>query len=205
MKHRAAYILILALIFCGLAAPAQAQPDAAPKAPVSGQDIPEWQARLELADLLAGTGRFGEAEAQYRKVLAEQPGNVAANQGLARVLAWTGRNGEAEAIFAKLPGKNLTPDDRMLLADYHIGRKEYAKAAAQLETILADRPDADDARLRLAQVLSWDGRFKESIGQYEQVLKRHPDDVQVRRKYAQVLSWAGRNEDAIRELKRTLE
>ncbi|MEF2231269.1 MAG: tetratricopeptide repeat protein [Pseudodesulfovibrio sp.] len=205
MKHRVAYILILALMLCCAAASAQSRQGPAPSSPVSGQDIPEWQARLELADLLAGTGRFGEAETQYRKVLAERPDSVAANQGLARVLAWTGRSGEAAAIFDKLPGKDLTPDDRLLLADHLIGRKEYVRAAAQLEAILAEKPDADGARLKLAQVLSWDGKLKESIDQYEQLLKRHPDDVQVRRKYAQTLSWAGRNEDAIRELKRTLD
>jgi len=204
MKH-AAGILILASILCCLAAPAQAQQGTPPNVPVSTQDIPEWQARLELADLLAGTGRFDDAAKQYRKVLDAQPGNVAASQGLARVLAWTGHGGEAAGLFAKLPGDSLTADDRMLLADYHIGRKEYAKAVAQLDAILAERPEADDARLRLAQVLSWDGKLKESIEQYETLLKRHPDDIQVRRKYAQVLSWAGRSKDAIRELKRTLD
>ncbi|MDD3310771.1 tetratricopeptide repeat protein [Pseudodesulfovibrio sp.] len=204
MKYRVASVLVLAWILCA-GPPAPAGQDATPPAPVPAQDISEAQARLELADLLAGTGRFGEAEGQYRKVLAAQPGNAAARLGLARVLAWTGRGGEAAGIFAGLPGDRLTADDRMLLADYHIGRKEYPKAAAQLETVLAQRPEADDARLKLAQVLSWDGKLKESVDQYERILKRHPDDVQVRRKYAQVLSWAGRNEDAIRELKRTLD
>lgn len=205
MKLGVASIAIVASILCCMAAPALAQKGAVPNVPVSSQDIPEWQARLELADLLAGTGRFGEAEVQYRKVLAQQPGNVVASQGLARVLAWTGRSGEAAGLFGKLPGDRLTADDRILLADYHIGRKEYTKAAAQLEAVLAEKPEADNARLRLAQVLSWDGKLKESIALYEQILHRHPDDVQVRRKYAQVLSWAGRNKDAIRELKRTLD
>jgi len=205
MKLGVASIAIVAAILCCLTSPAPAREGAVPNIPVSSQDMSEAQARLELADLLAGTGRFDEAEAQYRKVLARQPGNVAASQGLARVLAWTGRGGEAAGLFGRLPGDSLTADDRMLMADYHIGRKEYAKAEGQLEAVLAKRPEADDARLKLAQVLSWDGRFKESIDQYEQILRRRPDDVQVRRKYAQVLSWAGRNKDAIRELKRTLD
>jgi len=165
----------------------------------------EWQARLELADLLAGTGRLAEAEKQYKMILEAQPENGAARQGLARVLAWSGRNDEAAKLFSDLPEEQLTPEDRMLLADRHIGLKEYAQAAMHLGVILQQRPDADDARLKLAEVLSWDGKLDESIKQFELLLKRRPDDVQVRRKYAQVLSWAGRNEDAIRELKLTLE
>lgn len=178
---------------------------ATPKTPLSSQDISEWQARLELADLLAGTGRFSEAEVQYQKVLAAQPDNEAARRGMARILAWTGRGDEAALLFSNLPGDQMTSEDRMLLADHHIGLREYSKAVEQLDAILAENPNADSARLKLAQVLSWDGRLKESIDQYEQLLKRRPNDIQVRRKYAQVLSWAGRNDDAIRELKRTLE
>lgn len=205
MKKFIASVMILALPVCSMITPAKAQNETTRNIPVSSQDIPEWQARLELADLLAGTGRFEEAEAQYKKVLTAQPDSAPARQGLARVLAWTGRSDEAAGLFTKLPSERMTPDDRMLLADYHIGRKEYDKAVAQLDAILTEKPDADDARLKLAQVFSWDGKLKNSIEQYEQLLKRHPEDVQVRRKYAQVLSWAGRNDDAIRELKRTLD
>lgn len=93
----------------------------------------------------------------------------------------------------------------MLLADHHIGKKEYDEAAQQLQAILAAQPENDTARFKLAQVLSWDDRLDESLKQYEQLLARCPDDIQLRRKYSQVLSWAGRNEDAIRELKRTLD
>lgn len=204
MRTLTATALIM-LALCCAATPGLAQKPTAPNVPVSSDDIPEWQARLELADLLSGTERFREAEEQYRKVLAVQPDNDAARQGLARVLAWTGRGNEAAGVFARLPEDRITADDRMLLADLHIGRKEYPQAVDQLEAILSQQPDADDARLKLAQVLSWDGKLDASLTQYEQLLKRRPDDIQVRRKYAQVLSWAGRNEDAIRELKRTLE
>lgn len=205
MKNFIASVMVLALLLCTMITPAKAQKNPAPNIPVSSQDIPEWQARLELADLLAGSGRFGEAEKQYKKVLLTQPGSTAARQGLARVLAWTGKGDEAAKLFTNLPKESMTPDDRMLLADHHIGLKEYNKAIEQLDAILHEHPNANDARLKLAQVFSWDGKLKESIAQYERILKRHPDDIQIRRKYAQVLSWAGRNEDAIRELKRTLD
>lgn len=205
MKRLAMTLMCCSALLCCMPTLSFAQKGATPTVPLSSEDIPEWQARLELADLLSGTGRFKEAEEQYRKVLAVQPENNGARQGLARVLAWTGRGDEAEGMFSKLPNDRVTLEDRMLLVDLHIGQKEYDKAIQQLDVILAEHPDADDARLKLAQVYSWDGKLKKSIEQYERLLKRQPDDIQVRRKYAQVLSWAGRNEDAIRELKRTLE
>lgn len=198
-------IIILTVLALWLPQAHAQQPATGAKQTISDLDIPEWQARLELADLLAGSQRFEEAEQQYRKVLAAQPDNEHARQGLARILGWTGRSAEATALFARLPDTSLTPDDRMLLADHYIGKKEYDAAARQLETILATQPDNDRARLKLAQVLSWDEKLDASLKQYERLLTRHPDDIQLRRKYAQVLTWAGRNEDAIRELKRTLD
>ncbi|ADU64221.1 Tetratricopeptide TPR_1 repeat-containing protein [Pseudodesulfovibrio aespoeensis Aspo-2] len=173
--------------------------------PMASQDVPDWQARLELGDLLSGAGRFGEAEVQYRKVLEQQPENEVARVGLARVLAWTGKGEEAIRLFTALPDSAITSDDRMLIADQAIGLRQYDMAIRQLLTVLKDNPDNDDARLKLAEVYSWSGRLDDSFGQYERLLKRHPEDVQIRRKYAQALSWAGRNEDAIRELKRTLD
>nr|WP_231117171.1 tetratricopeptide repeat protein [Pseudodesulfovibrio alkaliphilus] len=173
--------------------------------PTASRNVPDWQARLELGDLLSGAGRFGEAEVQYRKVLEQQPENEAARVRLARVLAWTGKGEEAIRLFTALPDSAMTSDDRMLIADHAIGSGQYDMAIRQLLAVLKSTPDNDNARLKLAEVYSWSDRLEESFEQYERLLERHPDDVQIRRKYAQALSWAGRNEDAIRELKRTLD
>ncbi|MFH1914020.1 MAG: tetratricopeptide repeat protein [Pseudomonadota bacterium] len=201
-----AVALVLVLLFAFDNTFAQVKnPVPAPGRPTATQDVSDWQARLELGDLLSGAGRFDEAEVQYRKVLEQQPENEAARVRLARILAWTGNGAEATRIFATLPDSAITSDDRMLIADHAIGRRQYDMAIRQLSTVLAESPDNDAARLKLAEVYSWSDRLDDSLEQYERLLKRHPEDVQIRRKYAQALSWAGRNDDAIRELKRTLE
>lgn len=103
MKNTAIHILaaMLVCLWAGLAVAQQNTADGKP--PVADLDIEDWQARLELAELLVGAKRFDEAEQQYRKVLAEKPDNLQARQGLARILAWSGKPAEAKAVFSTLP------------------------------------------------------------------------------------------------------
>lgn len=56
-------------------------------------DAPEWH--YKLANLLAHLGRFAEAEAEYRKVLAFAPDDVPAMVNLANALDWQDRHDEA--------------------------------------------------------------------------------------------------------------
>lgn len=170
-----------------------------------GEEIPEQQARLELARLLAYSKRYDEALAEYDRVLTADVANLEARLGKAQVLAWTGRTKEAATILNELPKERLGPEERLLLADVAAARKDYAAAELILREYLADRPEDHRARLRLAEVLSWDGRNDASIAEYERILKVLPDDKQIIRKYAQVLSWAGRTDEAIAQLQKTLE
>lgn len=54
---------------------------------------PEW--RYRLACVFARFGRYAEAELEFGRVLAEQPGHVAALVNLSNTLAWQGRHQEA--------------------------------------------------------------------------------------------------------------
>ena len=56
---------------------------------------------LQLGDIQGRAGRFPEAEASFRRVLAGQPGSVPALVGLANVLARQGRGEEADDLFAR--------------------------------------------------------------------------------------------------------
>lgn len=60
-------------------------------------EVPEW--RYKLANLLARLGRFGEAEANYRRVLSVQPDHVPAMINLSNVLGWQDRHGEALTLL----------------------------------------------------------------------------------------------------------
>ena len=95
------------------------------------------RARGVLASVLRLEGKNGEAEAQYRRILVDDPRNDAASVDLARLLGETGRVGEA----TRLLGGVLAADARNGMA---------LAARFQLETKRGD----ESARLRTARELA---------------------------------------------------
>jgi tetratricopeptide (TPR) repeat protein len=167
-------------------------------------EIPDWQAWLELARLQSYTEKYDEALDSYARVLELEPDNLSARLERAKVLMWAGRADDAWRALEDVPPAELDVDSKLLLADLYAAREDYAAAERLYQSHLQANPDDDGVRLKLAEVLSWDKRYPASLEQYQRLLKRNPKDVQLRRKYAFVLSWAGRPEEAARELKRTL-
>ncbi len=168
------------------------------------EEIPDWQARLELARLLSYTKRYSESIAQYEKLISEKPDLITARIELARVHFWMGETGEAEKILASVSWDDLSPEARIDMADIYIARKEYDTAAKIYTDHLRAQPDDHPVRFKLAQVLSWQEKYDESMTQYELILRHDQEDIQVRRKYAQVLIWAGQFDKAITQLEQTL-
>ncbi|MFN2343557.1 MAG: tetratricopeptide repeat protein [Desulfonatronovibrio sp.] len=168
------------------------------------EDIPAWQARLELARLLSYRERYDESVSQYRRVLEEKPDLIEARMELARVLFWKGDTAEAEAMFATIPEQDLPSDAKLELADIYLSREEYGKALDIYSDYLRIAPESHGVRLKKAQILSWQGNYDASLREYEIILNARPDDTEVRRLYAQVLIWAERFDDAIIELERAI-
>lgn len=176
-----------------------------PRAEAAGlEEIPAWQARLELARLLSYDKRYQEALAEYEKVLKAKPEMTAARLEKAKVLAWMGESDKALASFQGLSKEGLDDESRLALADIHLARKEYDKAEPLYAQFLANHPDDHAVRLRLADLLTWDKQYERAIGELEKILALRPNDVQVRRRYGRVLGWAGRREEAITNLRQTL-
>jgi predicted Zn-dependent protease len=70
--------------------------------PLTGPAYPEHaMAQGLLAESLRRQGKAAEAEAVYRQILAAQPGQVEAQQGLVQVLLDQNRGAEAEAMAAR--------------------------------------------------------------------------------------------------------
>jgi thioredoxin-like negative regulator of GroEL len=184
-----------------LPAPATArQPEPTP----IGEDIPDWEARWELARLLSYTKRYDEALLQYQKVLQARPDLQKARIEMAQVYSWAGQSDRALEQLGQVGQDQLDQESRLALADIFIAAKQYLAAEALLSEHLEQHPADDQVRLKLAELLSWTKRYGESLDQYAQILAHRPDDVQVRRKYAYVLIWSGRREEAMVELRRSL-
>ncbi|MBN2124759.1 MAG: tetratricopeptide repeat protein [Deltaproteobacteria bacterium] len=182
-----------------------ASPGAEDKGTLSNQEIPDWQARWELARLLSYLKRYEQSLAEYEKVLREKPDLLDARIEMALVHSWSGNAKRALDIFKEIPADKLDDRARLAMADAYAAGKMYDRAEPIYRGYLERRPDDLRVRLKLAELLSWTKRYDESLPLYEAILKARPNDVQVRRKYAFVLSWAGRHEEAVRELKKTLD
>lgn len=167
-------------------------------------EIPEWQARLELARALSYAKQYPESIAEYRRVLGMRPDLPQAQLELARVLFWAGSAKEALLEFRRVPVSVLQRDDRIVIADLSASAFLYEKAELDYRQLLTELPSDLIVREKLADLLSWNNQYDKSLQEYEIILRQSPDNIRVRRKYANVLMWAGKNQQAIEELKKTL-
>ncbi|MDX1515113.1 MAG: YaiO family outer membrane beta-barrel protein, partial [Gammaproteobacteria bacterium] len=78
-----------------------------------------------------------------------------------------------------------------------IDAKQFERAQALLEPIVAGRPNDEEARFLLARVLSWREQFAASLAQYDVLLGRSPGNADYLLGKAQVLYWSGRSADAL--------
>jgi tetratricopeptide (TPR) repeat protein len=170
----------------------------------TGEEIPNWVARLELARVLSYAKRYDESITEYEKVLKEKPGLAEVKVEMAKVLFWKGDQKAAVQILEQVPPNDMKGDTKLLMADLLVARKDYAKAEPLYKTYLQNHPEDQAVRLKLAEMLSWQKKYDASLAEYRKILKARPDDIQVRRRYAFVLIWAGKHLEAASELQKTL-
>lgn len=169
------------------------------------KDIPDWQARWELARALSYLKRYDESLAEYRKVLKEMPKLFEAQAEMANVLLSAGSPSDALKALEQIPVGSLGEKDRLMMADLYVIQRRYQQAEGLYTDYLGRHPDDLRVRLKRAEMLSWAKNYDASLAEYQKILNARPEDIQVRRKYAQVLIWASRFDDAARELRRTLK
>mgnify|MGYP001026415913 FL=1 len=104
--------------------------------------------RVRYGRLLYHMGRYGEAEAGYRQVLAQDPGNLDARWGLAEVLLALGRVKEAELLArGVLSVKPDYPLGRFTLAKALLEQGKREEARRLLKEELRANPDPEVERL----------------------------------------------------------
>ena len=106
--------------------------------------------QITLASLLAGQGKFAEAETLARQGLVDAPGNWAANYELARALMGLHHADDAEkCIREALKARPDMPDAYLLLANIHMNRSDDASLIQDLDNFLRlapKGPQSDKAR-----------------------------------------------------------
>ena len=162
--------------------------------------------RLERALEHHRAGRLEEAEALYRQVLAEDPGNADALH-LAGVLAFqTGR--PAEGLARIEAAIRIHPR----VAPYHnnlgiiltrLGQPEQARECFQ--RALALDPGYAEAHNNLGDVLHGQGQLEQAAASYREALRLKPDYAEAHNNLGNALMEAGRPEEALEHLGRALE
>jgi Flp pilus assembly protein TadD len=108
------------------------------------------KSQITLASLFVDEGKFADAEALARQVLATVPENWAANYELARALMGQHRTDEAEkSILEALKAKPDISEAYLLLANIHMNRNDQASLIKDLDNFLRldpKGPQSDKAR-----------------------------------------------------------
>jgi predicted O-linked N-acetylglucosamine transferase (SPINDLY family) len=150
-------------------------------------------------------GRFGAAEALYRKVLRREPGHSQALHLLGVLAHQTGRNAEAIALIRRAIAR--TPG----VAAFHsnLGNALWqagdpAGAEASSRRALALDPDLPEAHVNLGNALWAQGRPQDAAAAYRDAVARRPDAVDAHSNLGAVLRDLGRFEEAAAALERAL-
>lgn len=127
---------------------------------------------LTLARALAASGRGVESAQIRRRLAAESPTDVQLLHTLGAEAYFAGDNLEAATLFERILRNR--PDDRIALkgaAFSASARQDHQKAVQLLERYLRANPDDADARYRLAEELSLQGRDHVAARHYKNAVR----------------------------------
>jgi predicted Zn-dependent protease len=161
--------------------------------------------RLKAAAKATAVGRLAEAEYGLRQHLAAAPNDAEAMRMLAEVFARSDRLAAAERLLANcLKAHPAFEGARFDYARVLVRRQRIKAATAEIDTLLAARPE-DPAYLNLQAVcLGLAGDDARSVAVYEQLLAGFPRQARIWLDYGHALKTVGRREEAIAAYRRGL-
>jgi tetratricopeptide (TPR) repeat protein len=92
--------------------------------------------------------------------------------------------------------ETLGPADILDEARTKVGEGDFENAAKLLSQYLVFTPEDSQARLELARVYSWDGRYAEALVVYDELVTPEGFDNDLAIERAQVLGWMGKYPEA---------
>ena len=169
-------------------------------------DPNNYLALVELADVLARQSEYPDSIELYRQAIEQNPNDLKARVELARVLRYNRRFEESETILNGV----IAIDDRYAPAYTErslarAGLRNYETAVADARRALEITPRDLNARLGLAEVLSYAQQYDESIRLYRSALESDPTNTKARVQYSAALSYAGRHDEALTQLNAVLK
>jgi cellulose synthase operon protein C len=170
-------------------------------------------ARLLLGDVRMAQGRYAEAEAEYREILKQVPGDVGAQVSVGLALQRQGRNEEAISFLesaVESGANNLELWSSLGSANRRAGR--YARAVEVHRRVVEMAPTRATGHVLLGADHFATGQWDLTIEDYAQALKLEPDHADARHWLARALAHrardragGGRVDDAVRDLRRAFD
>ncbi|HWF64020.1 MAG TPA: tetratricopeptide repeat protein [Rhizomicrobium sp.] len=164
------------------------------------------QALFQQALTLHGQHRLAEAEAIYRRLLVDTPGDFQVQYRLALLLFQQQRPAEALAqISAALTSHPDQPDALLLKGALLVSSGRREEALADFDRVLAQKPDLPGAHFNRALVLLELGRRAEAVSAFDRVLAAAPDTVDAWVNRGVALQGLGRLDDALASYEHALK
>src|SRR2546423_4008853 len=139
---------------------------------VNGEASPPSIAIFRLATLRSWDNRLEEANALYRRYIAQEPRDAEGRLALARTLAWGGHYASSIAIYDSLIAA------RQRYRDAVMGRAQTLAWAGDLKDALAtykawvaDHPSDREAAMDYARALAWNNQMDQAEALYTQLAK----------------------------------
>jgi tetratricopeptide (TPR) repeat protein len=137
-------------------------------------------------------GRYGAAQAAYRRVLASNPQSARANLRIGVLLSWQGKLDSALIFLARARASEPTDQHiRLVQADVMAWNKQYGDALLRYDSLLTIQPGLREALLGRARTLSWAGRLDEAQSVYRNMIAKDSTDRDAVLGEAQVNAWKG--------------
>ena len=175
--------------------------------PSSPESPPEagWRAALVEGERLQRSGRLAEAEAIYRRVLAESPGHPDALGLLASIAQAVGRHADAVRLLEQAcVARPLDPNLLIRLGFSLEAQERWEEALEAYERAAEAGSRFPEVYNNLGNVLHVQGRIDAAIEAYRRALALRPDYADAQVHLGHVLKMAGDLAGAERAYRRVL-
>jgi Tfp pilus assembly protein PilF len=161
--------------------------------------------RSLAAQLAAVSGDSSSAEAAYRRVLAQSPGDSEATLALSHLLVQSKKPAEAEGLLAaSLQSHPADPSLTAQLASLYASEGKEAEALPLLEAANTAHPDQPSLQRMLARLYVQTKQPEKSSPLYEALVKATPDDPELLDEWGSSLVQQKRSMEAEAVLKRAV-
>jgi tetratricopeptide (TPR) repeat protein len=170
----------------------------------------ESETRLQYAGLLQQANHLDQAAGLYRQVLAKEPDNVSAYQGLVRVQHSAGQDDQAlqtiEAMPPEVYSKSMRDsgfDDTVASIYQSQNRLDVAQdileKSLQQEAANGAKPSIS-VQIQLAGIYLQRGNPQQAYPLYQQILTQHPDSIDAWKGLLDSLHSTGHDQEALAQI-----